>query len=158
MKAIENGIIINGATFELVVEDDNAGKECKNCDLKQFCHPLCNDDLLCEVISEGVGLSQDGSLFKKVNNQQQKDMKINTKYNVGDTVYFLNDNQLYKGVVKQIIININSRVLEIYEVAFINRYNEESTKDIGAEELFESAKDLFDNLMLDFAKSAKENE
>ena len=158
MKTIENGIIINGATFELVVEDDYIGRECMNCDFHQNCYSLCNGDLLCDVIKEGAGISKDGCLFKKVNNQKQNNMQIDTKFNVGDTVYFLNDNKLYKGVVKQIIINIDSSVLEIYEVAFINRDNEESKKDIGAEELIESAKDLFDNLMLNFSKSEKENE
>lgn len=62
MKTIENGIIINGATFELVVEDEYIGRECMNCDF----HSLCNEDLLCDVIKKEAGISKDGNLFKKV--------------------------------------------------------------------------------------------
>lgn len=86
-------------------------------------------------------------------------MKLETKFNVGDTVYFLNDNKLYKGVVNDITINVNSRILEIYEVSFRSKYDYEALKkDIGADELFESAKAVVDKLMLDFGKQDEVNE
>lgn len=85
-------------------------------------------------------------------------MKYETKFNVGDTVYFLSDDTLYKGVINEITINVRKCILIIYEVAFINRDNEESTKDMGEDWLFESAKDLVEKLMLDFENSEKENE
>lgn len=87
-------------------------------------------------------------------------MKFETKFNVGETVYSLSDNTLYKGVVNGIIINIRSviTITEIYEVKFINRDYEEAKQDIGSDFLFESAKDLFDNLMLDFENSQNRNE
>lgn len=86
-------------------------------------------------------------------------MELKTKFNVGDTVYFLNNNELYKGVVNDITINVNSRILEIYEVSFRSKYDYEALKkDIGADYLFESAKDVVDNLMLDFEDSEKEND
>lgn len=86
-------------------------------------------------------------------------MELKTKFNVGDTVYFLNDNTLYKGDVNDIIINVSSVITEFYNVKFVNREDyEECTIDIGADSLFESAKDLVDKLMLDFENSEKENE
>lgn len=87
-------------------------------------------------------------------------MKIETKFKVGDTVYFIRDNVLNKGVINGIIINIRSviTITEIYEVKFINRDYEEAKQDIGSDFLFESAKDLFDNLMLDFENSQNGNE
>lgn len=87
-------------------------------------------------------------------------MKLKTKFNVGDTVYFLNNKQLYKGVVNNIQININSCVLETYKVSFIDKddYCENCKKigDFDVDELFESAKHLVDKLMLDFENSEKE--
>ena len=86
-------------------------------------------------------------------------MELKTKFNVGDTVYFLNDNTLYKGDVNDIIINVSSVITEFYNVKFVNREDyEECTIDIGADSLFESAKEVVDNLMLDFENSDKENE
>lgn len=88
-------------------------------------------------------------------------MKLETKFNIGDTVYFLCDDTLYKGVINDITITVRnsiSTLLIIYEVAFINRDNEESTKDMGEDWLFESAKAVVDYLMLDFENSEKENE
>lgn len=86
-------------------------------------------------------------------------MELKTKFNVGDTVYFLNDNTLYKGDVNDIIINVSSDITEFYNVKFVNREDyEECTIDIGADSLFESAKGVVDNLMLDFENSDKENE
>lgn len=86
-------------------------------------------------------------------------MELKTKFNVGDTVYFLNDNTLYKGDVNDIIINVSSVITEFYNVKFVNREDyEECTIDICADSLFESAKGVVDNLMLDFENSDKENE
>ena len=86
-------------------------------------------------------------------------MELKTKFNVGDTVYFLNDNTLYKGDVNDIIINVRSVITEFYNVKFVNREDyEECTIDIGADSLFESAKEVVDNLMLDFENSDKEND
>lgn len=85
-------------------------------------------------------------------------MELKTKFNVGDTVYFLNDNTLYKGVINYITINVRKCSLIIYEVAFINSDNEESTKDMGEDWLFESAKEVVDDLMLNFEKREEEND
>lgn len=86
-------------------------------------------------------------------------MELKTKFNVGDTVYFLNDNTLYKGDVNDIIINVSSVITEFYNVKFVNREDyEECTIDIGADSLFESAKEVVDDLMLDFEKREEEND
>lgn len=56
-------------------------------------------------------------------------MKIETKFNIGDTVYFLIDNALYKGFINEINIKVSyiqsvqipwSDFKEIYEVKYIN--------------------------------------
>lgn len=85
-------------------------------------------------------------------------MKIETKFQIGETVYFLTDDTLYKGVINDITINVRTGILIIYEVAFINSENEESTKDMGEDWLFESAKAVIDKLMLDFEKREEEND
>lgn len=85
-------------------------------------------------------------------------MKLETKFNVGETVYFLSDNTLYKGVVNDININIRSVITEYYEVKFVNRDWEEATEDIGADSLFECTSDLFNKLMSDFKNANNENE
>ena len=94
-------------------------------------------------------------------------MKIETKFNIGDTVYFLFDNALYKGVINEINIKVSyiqsvkipwSDFKEIYEVKYINRKNVEVKKDIGFDSLFKNANDLFDKLSFDFKNANKENE
>lgn len=94
-------------------------------------------------------------------------MKIETKFNVGDTVYFLIDNALYKGVINEINIKVSyiqsvqipwSDFKEIYEVKYINRRNVEVKKDIGLDSLFKNANDLFDKLLFDFKNANKEKE
>ena len=68
METIKNGIIINGVIYELVVQEDSIGHECKDCELIKFCTSLERSEVICNTISTGVGLSKEGSLFKKVNN------------------------------------------------------------------------------------------
>lgn len=94
-------------------------------------------------------------------------MKIETKFNIGDTVYFLIDNALYKGVINEINIKVSfiqsvqipwSDFKEIYEVKYINRRNVEVKKDIGLDSLFKNANDLFDKLVFDFKNANKEKE
>ena len=94
-------------------------------------------------------------------------MELKTKFNIGDTVYFLIDNALYKGVINEINSKVSyiqsvqipwSDFKEIYEVKYINRRNVEVKKDIGFDSLFKNANELVDNLMFDFKKANKENE
>lgn len=94
-------------------------------------------------------------------------MKIETKFNIGDTVYFLIDNALYKGVINEINIKVSyiqsvqipwSDFKEIYEVKYINRKNVEVKKDIGIDSLAKTSNDLFDKLAFDFKNANKENE
>ena len=86
-------------------------------------------------------------------------MKIETKFNVGDTVYFLRDNEIYKGFINQTFINVRSTDIdEKYEVEYINGYYERVRADIDADSLFENAKGVVEKLMKDFKNSEKENE
>lgn len=94
-------------------------------------------------------------------------MKIETKFNIGDTVYFLIDNALYKGVINEINIKVSyiqsvqipwSDFKEIYEVKYINRRNVEVKKDIGFDSLFKNLYDLFEKLEFDFKNANKEKE
>lgn len=91
-------------------------------------------------------------------------MKIETKFEVGDTVYFIRDNILNKGVINEIIINVrgffNSEgfISERYEVKYLNYCQEVVTDKIEVDYLFNNTKELFDKLILDFEKSENENE
>ena len=94
-------------------------------------------------------------------------MKLETRFNVGETVYFLLDNALYKGVINEINIKVSyiqsvqipwSDLQEIYEVKYINRMSEEVKKDIAVDSLFKSANDLFDKLAFDLKNANNENE
>lgn len=86
-------------------------------------------------------------------------MKIETKFKVGDTVYFISDNILNKGVINEIIINVrgffNSEgiISERYEVKYLNYCHEEVTDKIEVDYLFNNTKELFDKLILDFENS-----
>lgn len=82
-------------------------------------------------------------------------MKIETKFKVGDTVYFISDNVLSKGVINEIIINVRGGILERYEVKYLNYCHEEVTDNIEVDELFNNTKELFDKLILDFENSEK---
>lgn len=93
-------------------------------------------------------------------------MKIETKFKVGDTVYFMSDNVLNKGVIQNIIINVRGFNLESfsyliserYEVKFLNDCHEEVLDKIEVDYLFNDTKELFDKLILDFENSEKKNE
>lgn len=85
-------------------------------------------------------------------------MKIETKFKVGDTVYFISDNVLKKGVINEILINVRGVVLEKYEVKYLNDCYEEVSDFIVVDFLFNNTKELFDKLILDFENSEKKNE
>ena len=86
-------------------------------------------------------------------------MKIETKFNVGDTVHFLRNDEIYKGFINQTIINVRSTdILEKYEVEFLNRYYERVRAEIEADSLFENAKGVVEKLMKDFEKSEKDSD
>lgn len=85
-------------------------------------------------------------------------MKLETKFNVGDTAYFIVDKRIYKGVITKIIIEVWPAIWERYEVKYFDECHEKVKDCIEAESLFESGKDLVDKLLLDFENSEKENE
>lgn len=85
-------------------------------------------------------------------------MKIETKFKVGDTVYFISDNVLTKGVINAILINVRGGILERYEVKYLNYCYEEVMDDIDVDYLFNNTKELFDKLILDFENSEEEQQ
>lgn len=85
-------------------------------------------------------------------------MKLETKFNVGETVIFISDNIIKKGVITKIFIEVRPAIWERYEVKYFNECHEEEKDRIEAESLFGSEKELIDKLLLDFEKSEKENE
>lgn len=86
-------------------------------------------------------------------------MKLETKFNAGDSVYFLRNDEIHKGLINQTIINVRSTdILEMYEVEYLDGYYERLRANIGADSLFENAKGVVDKLMLDFENHEKENE
>lgn len=86
-------------------------------------------------------------------------MKFETKFNVGDSVYFLRNDEIHKGLINQTIINVRSTdILEMYEVEYLDGYYERLRANIDADSLFENAKGVVDKLKLDFENHEKENE
>lgn len=85
-------------------------------------------------------------------------MKIETKFNIGDTVYFIIDNVLNKGVINEVIINVRGGILERYEVKYLNYCHEKVTDKIEAEYLFNNTKELFEQLILDYQNLENEDE
>lgn len=85
-------------------------------------------------------------------------MKIETKFKVGDSVYFISDNVLNWGVINEILINVRGGILERYAVKYLNYCHEEVMDKIEVDYLFNNTKELFDKLILDFENSEKENE
>lgn len=78
-------------------------------------------------------------------------MKIETEYNIGDTVFFVLDGEIQKGVINEIFINAKPIVTELYEVKFANRDYEEATQDIDSDRLFATPQALVEGLMLNFS-------
>lgn len=93
-------------------------------------------------------------------------MKLETKFKVGETVYFISDNVLNKGVITEIIINVRGFssdkfsyiISERYEVEYLDRDYERVRADIDADSLFENAKGVVEKLMKDFEKSEKDSD
>lgn len=61
-KALQNGVIINGTVYELVVDMEHMGNECSVCALEEVCHPC--PDALCVALFDDAK----GKRFEKVNN------------------------------------------------------------------------------------------
>ena len=86
-------------------------------------------------------------------------MKIETKFDVGQTVYFLGDEGIYRGVIGETVICVwPTHTVEEYEVEYTDGLYEKVRKRIDADSLFENAKGVVEKLMKDFEKSEEENE
>lgn len=85
-------------------------------------------------------------------------MKLETKFNVGEIVFFISDNIIKKCVITKIIIEVRPAIWERYEVKYFNECHEEEKDRIESESLFRSEKELVDKLLLDFENSEKKNE
>lgn len=93
----------------------------------------------------------------------QTNMDIKTKYDIGDTVYFLDDNEMAKGTVKGFLVKGGSDVLEgfqeKYTVEFFSPYwREVVKKDFDVDRLFATPADLWAALTADFSEYEKEEE
>lgn len=89
-------------------------------------------------------------------------MKIETRFEIGDTVYFLNDNEMAKGTAKGFLVKGGSDVQagyqEKYTVEFFSPYwCEVVTKEFNVDRLFATPQALVEGLMLNFSNK-EENE
>ena len=70
-------------------------------------------------------------------------MTIETKFNIGDTVFFLSDNKIEEGIVKRIQIDAyETGDLEIYSV----RISTQTTMQMSSHYLFPSKQELLASL------------
>ena len=77
-------------------------------------------------------------------------MKIETKYSINDEVYFIYDDQFFKGRVKEVCVVIQEDIKnELYEM-----YNWKVK--FNKHELFSTLEELMDNLREDFLEREKQ--
>lgn len=90
-------------------------------------------------------------------------MNIKTKFDIGATVYFLDDNEMAKGTVKGFLIkggsDVPSGFQEKYSVEFFSPYwCEAITKEFDVDRLFATPQALWAALIADFSEYEKEVE
>ena len=88
-------------------------------------------------------------------------MNIKTKFDIGATVYFLDDNEMAKGTVKGFLVkggsDVPSGFQEKYSVEFFSPYwCEAITKEFDVDRLFATPQELWAALMADFSEYEKE--
>lgn len=77
-------------------------------------------------------------------------MKIETEYNIGDTVFFVLDGEIQKGVVQDLNISANPNIHETYEVKCFCDCGEH-TIEFDSDRLFATPQALVEGLMLNFS-------
>lgn len=77
-------------------------------------------------------------------------MKIETEYNIGDTVFFILDGEIQKGVVQELNISVNPYIHETYNVKCFSDC-EEHTIEWDSDRLFATPQALVEGLMLNFS-------
>ena len=77
-------------------------------------------------------------------------MKIETEYNIGDTVFFILDGEIQKGVVQDLNISVNPDIHETYNVKGFHDCGEH-TIEFDSDRLFATPQALVEGLMLNFS-------
>lgn len=89
-------------------------------------------------------------------------MNIKTKFDIGATVYFLDDNEMAKGTVKGFLVkggsDVPSGFQEKYSVEFFSPHwcYEAITKEFDVDRLFATPQELGAALLADFSEYEKE--
>jgi predicted RNA-binding Zn-ribbon protein involved in translation (DUF1610 family) len=78
-------------------------------------------------------------------------MKIETEYNIGDTVFFIIDGKIQKGVVQDLNISVNPDIHETYNVKVFCPDCGEHTIEWDSDRLFATPQALVEGLMLNFS-------
>lgn len=78
-------------------------------------------------------------------------MKIETEYNIGDTVFFILENEIQKGVVQDLNISVHSDIYEKYNVKCVLPDCGENTITLFSDRLFATPQALVEGLMLNFS-------
>lgn len=78
-------------------------------------------------------------------------MKIETKYNIGDKVFFLHDNAIHQGYIRQVAVNVTCSEgcfdqneyynIDCYDIALFK-----TCKNIEKSLIYKSKKDLLESL------------
>lgn len=78
-------------------------------------------------------------------------MKIETEYNIGDTVFFIIDGKIQNGIVQNLNIIVNPDIHEEYNVKCFLPDCGENTIVLFSDRLFATPQALVEGLMLNFS-------
>ena len=78
-------------------------------------------------------------------------MKIETEYNIGDTVFFIHEDEIQKGVVQNLKIMVHPNIYEKYNVKCFFPDCGECTIELASDRLFATPQALVEGLMLNFS-------
>ena len=76
-------------------------------------------------------------------------MNIETKYNIGDSLYFMHDNEITGGTVLKCQVHGDYRGITsvMYEMSYRDCANQRKMQWVSEKELFVNTKDLLDYLI-----------
>lgn len=80
-------------------------------------------------------------------------MNINTKFDIGSEVYFLEGNRIYKGIIHTIDICTGEKnITETYQIDYKNDRGIQNRLEISSKNLYKDIEDIWIDLLDDYEK------